>query len=81
MSSLAALSVISSLYFIAMDDINPETVRRFAMDQLRRIDASMGVRKARLLADTVSASLSGTSGVFTLASSRYPIPLPTTEVL
>jgi len=48
------LSLIQPLYVIALEALNPIDLRAFAVQQLRRIDASMGVRQASLLADTAA---------------------------
>ena len=35
-----------------MEELNARSVRSFAVEQLRRIDASTGIRQAGLLAET-----------------------------
>jgi hypothetical protein len=42
---------------VSLEELNARSVRSFAVEQLRRIDASMGIRQAGLLAETVSKSL------------------------
>ena len=51
------LSLIRPLYVVSLEELNPLSVRSFAVEQLRRIDASMGIRQAGLLAETASKSL------------------------
>ncbi|KIW73095.1 hypothetical protein PV04_01239 [Phialophora macrospora] len=48
------LSLIQPLYFVALTRLNTPVVRGFAVEQLRRIAASTGVRQAALLADTAA---------------------------
>ena len=54
------LSLIWPLYIVSLEELNARSVRSFAVEQLRRIDASMGIRQAGLLAETVSTSLQET---------------------
>jgi hypothetical protein len=51
------LSLIPPLHIVSLEELNARSVRSFAVEQLRRIDASMGIRQAGLLAETVSKSL------------------------
>lgn len=46
------ITMIQPLYLVASTQLNTIEVRRFAVDQLRRIAASTGVRQASLCADT-----------------------------
>ncbi|OAQ89772.1 fungal specific transcription factor domain-containing protein [Purpureocillium lilacinum] len=52
------LSLIRPLCVVALEEPNLASVRFVAVDRLRRIGSSMGVRQAVLLADTVARSLS-----------------------
>ena len=45
------------MYVVSLEELNDRDMRFFAVEQLRRIDASMGIRQAGLLAETVSKSL------------------------
>ncbi|KIW18453.1 hypothetical protein PV08_02741 [Exophiala spinifera] len=51
------ISLMHPLYLVALESLNPYGLRVFAIEQLRCIDASFGVRQARLLADTAESSL------------------------
>jgi hypothetical protein len=51
------VSFIRPLYVVSLEEQNPRNVRAYAIEQLRHIDASMGIRQAGLLADTVSKQL------------------------
>jgi hypothetical protein len=50
-------------------------VRSFAVEQLRRIGASMGIRQAGLLADTVSKRVNESPGDSVSVPSHLMIPL------
>jgi len=58
-----------------MEELNARSVRSFAVEQLRRIEASMGIREAGLLADTASKSLSESPRDFVSVASRLTTPL------
>jgi hypothetical protein len=51
------LLLIGPLYIVSREKLNAHRVRSFAIEQLRRIDASMGIRQAGLLADTASKGI------------------------
>ncbi|KAJ9640690.1 hypothetical protein H2204_003319 [Knufia peltigerae] len=51
------ISLIQPLYLVALETLVPYSLRVFAIEQLRHIDASLGVRQARLLADTAENNL------------------------
>lgn len=72
---LGALSLIWPLYIVCLEELNTRELRSFAVDRLRQIDESMGVRQAGLLADTVSERLNSSSGSHLLVPIRYSIPL------
>jgi len=42
---------------VSLEKRNPRNLRSFAVEHLRRIGESMGIRQAGLMADTVSKSL------------------------
>ena len=50
------------MYVVSMEELNARSVRSFAIEQLRRIDASMGIRQAGLLAETLSKRVNESSG-------------------
>ncbi|KAF2656273.1 hypothetical protein K491DRAFT_392766 [Lophiostoma macrostomum CBS 122681] len=51
------IALIRPLYAVAVQRHNDEATRRFAIETLRVIDDGMGVRQARLLADTATEKL------------------------
>ncbi|KAK6379468.1 hypothetical protein LTS17_006386 [Exophiala oligosperma] len=51
------ISLIQPLYLVALETLVPYSLRVFAIEQLRHIDAYLGVRQARLLADTAENNL------------------------
>ena len=53
-----------------MEELNARSLRSFAVEQLRTIDASMGIRQAGLLADTASKRLSESPRDFVSVASR-----------
>lgn len=63
------------MYAVSLEELNDRSVRSFAVEQLRRIDASTGIRQAGLLAEAVSKSLRESPGDFFFAPSRFNIPL------
>jgi hypothetical protein len=69
------LSLIRPLYVVSLEELNARSVRSFAVEQLRRIDASMGIRQAGLLAETVSKSLGESPRDFVSVPSHLMIPL------
>ena len=73
--SLGIVSFIRSLYVVSMERQNPQGVRSFALVQLRRIDASMGIRVAGLLAETGSKRIDSCSGYFIEKPLGCMIPL------
>ena len=50
------------MYVVSMEELNARSVRSFAVEQLRRIDASMGIRQAGLLAETLSKRVNESLG-------------------
>lgn len=50
------ITMIQPLFLVASTELNTIEVRRFAVEQLRRIAASTGVRQASLCADTAFES-------------------------
>ena len=73
--SLGIVSFIRTLYVVAMERQNPQSVRSFALEQLRRIDASMGIRVAGLLAETGSKRINACSGYYIDKPRGCMIPL------
>ena len=69
------LSLIQPLYVVSLEELNAHSVRSFAVEQLRRIDASMGIRQAGLLAETVSKRVNESPGDFVSVPSHLMIPL------
>lgn len=63
------------MFVVSLEELNERSVRSFAVEQLRRIDASTGVRQAGLLAETVSKSLSESPKDFVPVPSHFMIPL------
>lgn len=61
-SSLTGLpNLIWPLYIVALDDLNLDSMRAFAMQQLRSIAASTGIRQASLLAKSAKDGKSWTT--------------------
>lgn len=58
---LGVLSLVQPLYMVCLEEYNDHNIRSFAVDQLRSIAASMGIRQAGLLADMVSKDLNKAS--------------------
>lgn len=58
-----------------MERRNSRTVRLFAVEQLRRIDAEMGIRQAGLLAETVAKRIDPSPGEVVDESLEFMIPL------
>ncbi|KAJ6446989.1 fungal specific transcription factor domain-containing protein [Purpureocillium lavendulum] len=70
------LSLIRPLCVVALEEPNLASVRTFAVDRLRRIGASMGVRQAVLLADAIAGNLSeARSGQPMRPSSCWDVPM------
>jgi hypothetical protein len=69
------LSLIRPLYVVSLEELNARSVRSFAVEQLHRIDASMGIRQADLMAETASKSLSESPRDFVSVPSHLMIPL------
>lgn len=67
--SLGAPALIEPLYLVAMESLNPPEVRRFAVEQLRFIDTTMGIRHASLLASMACESLMATDSEYVLKDS------------
>lgn len=57
------MSLIRPMYVVAISSVNAMTMRRFGIQQLRSIGATMGIRQASLLAETVSEHMEGRSDV------------------
>jgi hypothetical protein len=72
---IGILSLIRPLYVVSLEELNARSVRSFAVEQLRRIDASMGIRQAGLLAEAVSKSLGESPGDVVSVPSPLMIPL------
>jgi hypothetical protein len=72
---IGILSLIQPLYVVSLEELNARSVRSFAVEQLRRIDASMGIRQAGLLAETVSKGVNECPGDFASVPSHLMIPL------
>jgi uncharacterized membrane protein len=68
------LSLIQPLYVVSLEELNARSVRSFAVEQLRRIDASTGIRQAGLLAETVSKRVNESPGDFVSMPSHLMIP-------
>lgn len=56
--------LIWPIFVVSQEHLNPRSERCWAVEQLRRISSSMGIRQAGLLADTISQSLNGSQGNF-----------------
>jgi len=69
-----ARALIRPLYIVSEEKLNAPSVRFWAVKQLRRINVSMGIRQAGLLADTVSQSLNESPRDFACAPSHLLIP-------
>jgi hypothetical protein len=55
--SIGAPTLIEPLYLVAMESLNSPEVRHFAIEQLRCVDTTMGIRQAGLLASMACESL------------------------
>ena len=73
--STGILSLIQPLYVVSVEELNARSVRLFAVEQLRRIGASMGIRQASLLAETASKSLSESPTDIVSMPTHLKIPL------
>ncbi|KAH7007070.1 hypothetical protein EDB80DRAFT_718179 [Ilyonectria destructans] len=62
------LSLIRPLFVVALEELNTRSIRGFAVEQLRSIGESVGIRQAGLLATTISKTLD--------ESPRSCVPLP-----
>ena len=62
------------LYLVSLEELNTRNVRSFAVEQLRRINASMGIRQAGLLANTASICLTEFLNDPAAVASRSAIP-------
>mgnify|MGYP003623027761 CR=1 FL=1 len=70
------LSLIRRLYVVSLEELNACSVRSFGVEQLRRIDASMGIRQAGLLAETVLKRVNKPEGTSEeLAAPGYHRPI------
>ena len=58
-----------------MERRNSRAIRLFAVEQLRRINAQMGIRQAGLLAETVAKRINRSPGEVVDESSEFMIPL------
>lgn len=67
--SLGAPTLIEPLYLVAMESLNSPEVRHFAIEQLRCIDTTMGIRHASLLASLACESLMTTDSDYILTDS------------
>jgi hypothetical protein len=56
--TIVLMSLIRPLYLVALEEINFSSLRFFAIEKLRYIDASMGIRQAGLFAQTAFKHLS-----------------------
>ncbi|KAF2191228.1 hypothetical protein K469DRAFT_720220 [Zopfia rhizophila CBS 207.26] len=55
--SSRAVALIWTLFIVSQEELNDRSERSWAVEQLRNINASMGIRHARLLADFASQHL------------------------
>ncbi|KAF2260281.1 hypothetical protein CC78DRAFT_28884 [Lojkania enalia] len=69
------LSLIRPLYVVALEGLNPEYMRTFAVERLRHIGASMGIRQACLLADSIIQKPSDAPSSLILAPCVFKVPL------
>jgi len=74
-SFTGVLSLIRPLHLLATEELNARSVRAFAVEQLQRISATMGIRLAGLLAETVSRSVNEAPGDFEPVRSGGTTPL------
>jgi hypothetical protein len=58
-----------------MESRNPRAMRLFAVEQLRHIDAEMGIRQAGLLADTVEERINSSPTNYYDDSVEFMVPL------
>lgn len=56
-----------------MEALNTLEVRCFAIEQLRRIDTTMGIRHASLLASMAYQSLTATNSEYVLAENVFDV--------
>ncbi|KAH8680288.1 hypothetical protein BGZ61DRAFT_456511 [Ilyonectria robusta] len=68
MGTPRVLSLIRPLFVVALEELNTRSIRGFAVEQLRSIGESVGIRQAGLLATTISKTLD--------ESPRNCVPLP-----
>jgi hypothetical protein len=54
---VGVISLIKPLSIVSQEERNSPSVRHWAVDRLRQINSSTGIRQAGLLADTVSQSM------------------------
>ncbi|KEF56874.1 uncharacterized protein A1O9_07064 [Exophiala aquamarina CBS 119918] len=76
-------TLIEPLYLVAMEYLNPLELRHFAIEQLRSIDTTMGIRHASLLAGMAYESLMSnnpehvlTNYVATMGTTMSPSQVP-----
>ena len=72
---LGQLSLIRPLAVVAMEERNPRRVRTFAVDHLRQIHASMGIRQGAHMAELVAKSLEAAQDAFTSEEIDRIVPL------
>lgn len=79
-----APTLIEPLYLVAMESLNPLELRYFAIEQLRSIDTTMGIRHASLLASMACESLMTnnpeyvlTNSMATSGTAMFPSLIPT----
>ena len=70
---LGMLGLVRPLYVVALEQLNAHKVRSFAVDQLRLVESSMGIRQAGLLADAISRSFDGGGEILDTSDCTVPL--------